>query len=684
MKWGKEDEFTRMLSILEGDPVAERYRKVVKISPELKQTLIAALRARCRMFNIDLDYEGSFFSAPPELPPLTDSLEISTFAHGLREGQMFRLPTESLPLHVLVQGSTGSLKSTFTNNKIVGPCIEKKIPVWAFDPSPGGTEFMGNILKNRNVFACRYDEIFINLCKEEFHNYFSKLISIMGEAWWGLVRFADYTQEHIAAVKRKRSIFTLLDVLNSIRQDEPKGPKREFKLVSERILNQVTRAFPNFCVSEGMSLEKLKATSLMIDTSSLSDEEMIFFVSVMLFLESESRDRNYSNQPRKLIVIDEGHRIFSSSRLRQKTTTSPYAFLQVQEARKKGIAIVICDNGLLPVELAMNLGTQIIFQINDGEAIRNVARGLKLVGDEYEEYLRLSRQEFILRYPQFHCPILLKTPTDLKFVEPTDEQAIAENKRRFFEEFPFKKESEVTEIKTNPQPLIKIEPLVRKVLMAIAAHPTESIEQRFLRLGIDRDREGLARTQLLRDRLIEHSGQVGKTKFFSVTQRGKEIAKRLGVEVATFKSCAAHQHVVDETMEGLQRAFPEAVFDTECLRLEGPGDTIFEPDLGVTLSGGRRLLCEVIYSGGNLAREAEKAHKIHRAGVVDRLILVTCSKTVFNSLERKLRESFPGGLPDAVVIVDAQDSLKATFDWQEFLGLGEWKEKEREDGQDQN
>jgi hypothetical protein len=202
----------------------------------------------------------------------------------------------------------------------------------------------------------------------------------------------------------------------------------------------------------------------------------------------------------------------------------------------------------------------------------------------------------------------------------------------------------------------------RRVLERIIRRPEETIAERMLGLDMDVNREGRARKLLLGRGLIQEVGQIGKNKFFWITEKGRAWAKERKVSVPKFKSGPFHEVIRRRAQKVWATTDPEVRFK------KSPVYNGVQPDDLGFYRDGRIVPLQVSVANG-AANEAKALLRLAEHPSVSWALMVAANDGKARAIENALLEetAYLGDegrrLLEKIIIEDAKNVMKGEISW---------------------
>lgn len=400
------------------------------------------------------------------------------------------------------------------------------------------------------------------------------------------------------------------------------------------------------------------------------------------------------NETKVVLIIEEVHMHASWKKMSRFDIGEPVVVRVMRQGQNFGMSCVVIDQSpsLLHGAVLANVATRIVMRLTNSPCVKAIGHSMGLTELQQEELVELPRRRALMQTADVPKALLIRV-VDIQEHERPPEHELLERERMSLESLdhfvPAVDVVEVLHADGKDEDDIGMKVIrgdMHKVLARICENPCELIEDRSDAVGIERAREGRAREKLLKVGMIELGDKVGaKWLLYRPTDKGKNWAQALGLEVPRFKSGVGHEYMVRQVRDSLGGFFGEDI------QFFAPGEGLVicgvQPDLLAGLrrsdvKSGFRMAIEI--SSQNKAKyEARKALEMADLGQIDLVVLVAKTRTHRRDIERMLgklakEEGGNGGLLDdnarkrkthlqetrgRIVALDFETCASSDYDW---------------------
>lgn len=498
--------------------------------------------------------------------------------------------------------------------------------------------------------------------------------------------------ERLGVLTGSNNYPSLSDIIEALNLFSPaRGSDRERakgKLLDR--LQSLRGQLPGLDVRRSRNFYKLMQRSVILDVSDVKDIALPVLFSLLLTLLWEVFSTEELSGIYRMLVLEEAHK-FAGGHLDKRTADlnegKPSSFLR--DLRKTGTCGVIVSQLISDVAASVrgNLGTVISLRQGDRSCVHNAAASLNLAPWQEAEIAKLPPRHAIARFSRYKEPVYLAIKDARNILPeglpPLGRAEALERGRLVLEANPYVRGSGPQADGESGSPAAAgaegeglpsaagggLPPTERKVFSRIAEQPWELIEDRMDSLGLDRETEGKARTNLGSRGLIVFAGKVGaKHRLSELTARGRELADTMGLAVAkTSKGSVCHEAIVQHVQRSLGRHSPAFRFQRT-----GISSTTadVQPDLLLILPGGGRIPIQACNANqpGYEASALLKLCKLAQLGPgdadrVDFVMAVAVNKRHRDAIERALKRQNSDDLPGRLVLLDFDSVIDPEFDW---------------------
>jgi hypothetical protein len=409
---------------------------------------------------------------------------------------------------------------------------------------------------------------------------------------------------------------------------------------------------------------------IIVRTQGLEASARAFLFDVLLLQVSFLLEQDLSNydesKPKLVVPVEEANVMTRDSNL----PAGPLLETIVTSGRKRGLIPVLVTQGLSQMSSLIigNATTRFVFCLSDPASRAKLAGVLGLDAERDEAISTLPRKRYLLSSVDMGPEPLLIEADELVHPRLPDETVIRGWCERTLKEIDFENEAPppvdtpppAKSSQPPPVPAIPALPPIPFAVLADISGQVDTAENRAKRLNLSLPEESLARTELLKNGLIEeYPERIGKgRRFFTLTARGEELARAHGFKIHTYKSGPLHEFVV--------ASIAAKACSSPGWTAQRDGITFNGVQLDALLCGpkGWRVGLQVNHCS-NITPEADNLAKLTGA-TLDRILAVCTTKQKAARLMQKLA-GLGVKVPGKVIVTD-YDSFEAAKDVKQFVG----------------
>jgi len=440
--------------------------------------------------------------------------------NGKTSSQPFRLTREELNKHLLILGETGAGKTNLIS-LLLTQLLKTEITCLVFDFK----QDYRHLLKScPNLIVIPWQQFRFNplsLGKQEFCDVFCQDSSL-------LLGSKGFLLEALTKLSRNPTPLELLDYLNQVRVHPASREGQYLAVVKNRIKTMILELGDMINCREGIPIETLLASNIVLELNGLGKEMQDFLVNALLrkiFLYRIKK--NQRGQLQHVVVFDEAKRVFDVNKERRPVEGIPTIDILAGQIREFGTGLIIADQepSKLTDSIKANTNCKIVFHLGHGKDILEMARTIML---EQQEFLtRLSVGQAITKIGNSN-PFLLKIP--FQNVKKTiSDQDIQKRLQKTSWTSKIEENHRATEEKQTkpaiPAPALKVNG--HGLLKQVAKFPYLSIRERRALLGLTPGSFQRLKTALLEQGLLVnyplHIGNRKTINLLQLTPAGESI-----------------------------------------------------------------------------------------------------------------------------------------------------------------
>lgn len=361
-----------------------------------------------------------------------------------------------------------------------------------------------------------------------------------------------------------------------------------------------------------------------------------------------------------MIVLEEFHLMTADPA--RADIGRPTLCTQVATAGKRGIRFVFSNQLLstFPDDILGNLACRVVMRLSNPKCLWVAQRSLGLTPEQATKIPELAFREAIVQYGDYPAPFKIRVD-ELSFPPPPDEAALEEAAREFLAQVAWTEDAEVH----PPEPDLAITGDALKVFIRTAENSAELITERCDALEMDRAQEVRARKHLEAKGFITAVEQTlgNRLKFYELTAKGIEWARRNHIKVKQYKSSPLHEFILNHVEKAIGVLSSKFSFQrhSEIAREHG-----LEPDSVLNLPGGQRVIIEICCN--NMPYEARNLVRETQVDGVDMVLAVTPNLRLKETLSEAVKKCETETAADRararpLILLDAGECLDETFDW---------------------
>jgi len=339
---------------------------------------------------------------------------------------------------------------------------------------------------------------------------------------------------------------------------------------------------------------------------------------------------------------------------------------------KRNIRLVLANQDMsgFPEGLLGNMACRIITKLANPKCIWTARKSSGLTEGQAAKLAELQQQEILVQYADHPSPFWVRVD-DILLPEAPDDASLKQIAQAFLSCVAWTEDSlKSTDVPDSSLPSRDPDALTSdglRIFLRIAGHSAEPILDRCDALGMGRPHECRERKPLEAKGIIEEIDiTLGKAKFYRVTAKGMEWAKRHGIKAKQYryKSGPVHEYIlaqVEKQIGGLNTKF-HFQRHSQIAR-----EHRLQPDSLLLLPGGQRVIIEICCH--NFAYEARNLVKETQTEGVDLVIAVVPNQRLKRALHRALDRCDPMSRSNMkpLVVLDAGTCLTRDFDWHAVL-----------------
>jgi len=523
------------------------------------------------------DVEDQIILPPPSQDLCEGDLNIGEIEYIDKPISAFDLKLRDINRHMGIFGSTGSGKTTFAKN-LIRKLHKKGIPFLIFDWEKSYRNLI-NEFDDVQVLTVGSDinPLFLNFLNVppgiRYDEYTKSIIAIISEDYIGGIGTDTMLLNYMEMAYQETKIPFFEDlkqiVLREINQDMGKRGRLSGRsgLWKESVSRQIT------FLSKGASgnvvnpkkhypLEELFSRPIVLEFGNLkSPYDRKFFIHVILnWLSIYNQHCGIQSENLKQVMIfEEFHNIA------MKTKEDNMVSNLFRESRKYGIGLIAIDQtpSEIPNAIFANMNAKVSFSLSTATDINAMAKAMNL--DVYKsKYLGMleTGQAIINVKQRHHDPFLIRAP----FVKQ-EENIGDEELRAKMQKFADITGTETSELINQGFPQCSqgsdnLPPLEKCLLTNIIERPLDGVDERTKRLGIHPSTMAGLHASLSEKGLIK-SLNINKKKLFEVTEYGKIVAEKAGIQIIkrSTRGGIEHTYWVYETAQFLKKHKFQPVFE---------------------------------------------------------------------------------------------------------------------------
>jgi len=382
------------------------------------------------------------------------------------------------------------------------------------------------------------------------------------------------------------------------------------------------------------------------------------------------------------IIIEEAHTVLLKGKEKRYDLGEPPVTAFLRSARKiDGESCVIITDQVPskvdPVAVS-NCGNIIIFKLVRTQDVLEAGNSAGLKPYQRDKIQELGRREIIARLARYDRPLKLKVE-ELNFPQAPSKEEARRRSRDVLGTIPYTKPAEEKPPEEKKKEDTTLEPDSNefRTFATVARDCTLTGPDRRDHTGLSPDADSRAIKRLQALGLIVAVGQLSKLRFYSLTTRGAEVAKRMGLAVAGLgKGSVCHEAGLEYTERSLRQFCGELEFHRKGAAVTVNGSTIEADSMIVHTSTGKRWALQ--FSWKNSARyESEQLLALNQStelapdqpDKIQKVICVAGSKGHFKGIEKALKRRNGGSIPGNIKMLVFDEIIKNETDWKDIINV---------------
>lgn len=491
--------------------------------------------------------------------------------------------------HLVVTGRTGTGKSHQTKilaaQVIDGAWGEVSLVVY---DSEGEYRFLSSVARQGKLLALTPATFFMNPLQpdppetvEECYNRFYKCLT----EDFVLRGALSVVQEVITKESQKRGLFnggtdwlTIPEVVDCLKALRVRPDRRGYLENALSSLQTLSTSIPGVRRKEGYRLDSMLGNGrhIVFDTSRLNPQARESFINLTISRLVDWQSRRASGGIDFLLVFDEGHRDLYEERRAHSGYGPPILFDLLAAARKRGIFALVITSSVadLPRIALTNFSTVLSGRISEGSNLRVLKDLCLLTPAQVEETALLKDYEMVLRHPLWPHSLKVLVP-HVEFGEPPTEEEVSRRMEPLLRELGYRHEdAEEPNLGNRPA---KQGDTGFKLVGKYKGYYEVLCERPDLRVGDIDEIMGIPKATGTRIRSffeirdlatfvkVNLPGRSGQALHGVVTQRGRELAKSLGIQPKELPGRGGPKHrLVTLGVKAMaEKEYPGCIVDIE-------------------------------------------------------------------------------------------------------------------------
>lgn len=343
--------------------------------------------------------------------------------------------------------------------------------------------------------------------------------------------------------------------------------------------------------------------------------------------------------------------------------------LLLTRGRALGISFLIAEQVISEICRAARISPHLLVSFTvTGTEFRTVLELLGLREREQVEMLgSLGKGECIVVLTGDRCPV----PLHVRIPDPAvDRSNLNAKEREFYErrslrdQLPNVKPRFVgfAEVKKRESDPSRLSMNAWRVFVRIVGYPPETIMERCVSLGLNRNEEKTARDEARAKGYLKPAGTFGRgIKFFSPTAKGIDFANKNNVPVRKFKSGVVHEYLLHHVKASLGRSCPG-------LKWKKPAGATgsVQPDAYGLFADGTAMCVEISVKN-KPTYEVKRLLQLCSIDHIDIVVVVAPTDKGATALESVFSAEWEPGVPKRYRVVSATRCLESDCDWMPTL-----------------